>query len=126
VEGLEEHPGARRGTSESGFFPASYGGVVTARICYTLAYLDWIASCMPGIDFHSSKSSSTPSRRRRYLVRFLSAWLLCIDTSHPCIYTIRFIPVYIAISDFLENSTTSGFAEGLPKAHDAYGIRGSS
>jgi hypothetical protein len=100
---------------------------VTARIRYTLAYLDWITSCMPlGIDFHSSKSSSTPSRRLRYLVRFLSARLLCIDTSHPCIYTIRFVPVYIAISDFLENNTTSGFAEGLPKAHDAYGIQGSN
>ncbi|KAJ8581538.1 hypothetical protein M405DRAFT_868596 [Rhizopogon salebrosus TDB-379] len=46
-----------------------------------------------------------------------------VDTSHPWIYAIRFIPVYITISDFLENNTTSGFAEGLPKAHNTYAQR---
>ncbi|KAJ8588251.1 hypothetical protein M405DRAFT_819969, partial [Rhizopogon salebrosus TDB-379] len=74
--------------------------------------------------------NSTPSRRRRrrrrYLIRFLSTWLLCIDTLHSCIYTRRFIPVYIVISDLPENNTPSGFAEGLPKAHNAYGIQGSN
>jgi hypothetical protein len=96
---LEEHPGARRGTSESSLFLALYGGVVTTHSRYTLAYLDRITSCMLlRINFHSSKSSSMPSHCRCYLVRLLSG-LLCIDTSHPCIYIIRSIPVYITISD---------------------------
>jgi len=88
----------------------------------------------------SSKSSLTPSRRR--LVRFLSARLLCIGVFALVVFLIlrsglmcaRHILAstsYFASSPYLvadnlpENNTTSGLAEGLAKAHDAYGVRGS-
>jgi glutathione synthase len=46
------------------------------------------------------------------LLGSLSERVAAMHTSHSCIYTRRFIPVYITISDLPENNTTSGFTKG--------------
>ncbi|KAJ8582036.1 hypothetical protein M405DRAFT_922455 [Rhizopogon salebrosus TDB-379] len=95
----------------------------TNSCCMLLDGQNRITSCILWeVDFRSSRST----RRVQYhpLVRAAAMHRLMCTRHIPASTSYIYASPYLTAGNSLENSTTSGLAEGPTKAYDAYGVRG--